>query len=224
MSGSHQLLIIEDEAKIAASLVKGLNEQGYSAMSAADGHEGLELFNQRPFDLVILDLMLPGIDGMELLQIIRSRNKNIPILVLTARDGLDDRIKGLDLGADDYLVKPFSFSELTARVRALTRRAFSSDYLYAADLKLDATRRTVIRSGKVILLSQKETDVLRILLEAKGQAVTREMMSRDLWNITHTVLDNNIDVAISGLRRKIDQDFKDKLIETVRGVGFRIRE
>ena len=221
-----RILVVEDEEKLADAISRGLTHKGYAVDTITDGKKGFTRISlhRNDYDLVILDLMLPSMDGATICREVRELEITVPILVLTARNETETKVDLLLSGADDYLVKPFSFSELTARVRALTRRAFSSDYLYAADLKLDATRRTVIRSGKVILLSQKETDVLRILLEAKGQAVTREMMSRDLWNITHTVLDNNIDVAISGLRRKIDQDFKDKLIETVRGVGFRIRE
>jgi two-component system copper resistance phosphate regulon response regulator CusR len=222
------ILVIEDEKKVAQAIKKGLEAEHYQVELALSGEEGFFRLCSGPFDLVILDLMLPGRDGTEILRTLRRTDKATPVLILTARDALEDKILGLDLGADDYLVKPFAFPELTARIRALVRRGRGDQptRLGAADLEMDLVKRTVTRARQVIILTVKEFDLLEFLLRNGGHVVTRDMLARDVWKETlrATPLDNVIDVHIGRLRRKVDDPFSEKLIHTVRGVGFVLSE
>ncbi|MBP7706564.1 MAG: response regulator transcription factor [Candidatus Aminicenantes bacterium] len=222
------ILVIEDEKKVGLALKKGLESEHYQVELALTGEDGFFLLSSGEFDLVILDLMLPGRNGTEILRTLRKTDKKTPVLILTARDALEDKIFGLDLGADDYLVKPFAFPELTARIRALLRRGRGDPRtkLGLADLEMDLIKRTVTRDRQVITLTVKEFDLLEYLLSNSGHVVTRDMLVRDVWKETlrATPLDNVIDVHIGRLRRKIDDLFAVKLIHTVRGVGFILSE
>lgn len=223
-----KILVIEDEKKVALALQKGLESEHYDVQVALTGEEGFYLLCSREFDLVVLDLMLPGRDGMEILRTLRRSNAQTPVLILTARDTLEDKILGLDLGADDYLVKPFAFPELTARIRALLRRGRGDEALKLklADLEMDLVKRAVVRGKQAIPLTVKEFEILEYLLQNQGHVVTREMLAREVWKETEraTPLDNVIDVHIGRLRKKIDEPFKGKLLHTVRGVGFILSE
>ncbi len=217
------LLIVEDDAKVANMLKQGLQESGYTTTHARAAQQAMELLDQNAFDLVLLDLGLPGLDGIEVLRHLRAKHNSVPVIILTARDSVDDRVKGLDEGADDYLVKPFAFPELLARIKASLRRSRSEGpVLTLADLKINLVGRSVERAGKAIDLTPKEFDMLVYLLRAGGQIVSREMLARDVWKINSraTPLDNVIDVHVSHLRDKIDRDFDLQLLHTVRGVGF----
>jgi DNA-binding response OmpR family regulator len=222
------ILVVEDEAKVARALKEGLEREAYEVTVARTGEEGYFLLGARSFDLVVLDLMLPGRDGLEILATLRSRHRGIPVLILTARDAVQDRVTGLDAGADDYLVKPFAFPELLARLRALLRRgrADPAPRLRVADLEVDVSGRRVSRGGRDVELTSREFELLQYLLWNRGRVVSREMLVRDVWKETRraTTLDNVIDVHIARLRRKIDDSFTVKLIQTVRGVGFIIKE
>jgi two-component system, OmpR family, copper resistance phosphate regulon response regulator CusR len=223
-----RILIIEDEDKLAKALRKGLEADQFSVSVARTGEDGFFLASTEPHDLIILDLMLPQRDGMEVLSALRQKGVSIPVLILTSRDTVSDRVQGLDAGADDYLVKPFAFPELLARIRAILRRGKSDtgDTLKLADLEMDAGGRTVHREGKELSLTAREFDLLEYLLRQRGRVVSREMLARDVWQETarYTPLDNVIDVHIAHLRRKIDEPFRKKLLHTVRGVGFVLRE
>lgn len=223
---STRVLIVEDEAKIRAAIAEALQLEGWHVEQAGRGREMIALLDQRAFDLVVLDWMLPGRDGLELLQHVRARGAQMPVLMLTARDGVTDRVIGLESGADDYVVKPFAMAELVARCRALLRRPTmgSVEFLRCGDLQLDTRGRTAKRGGEDIPLSPREVDLLEYLLQYQGQIVTREMLERDVWKQSHrfTSLDNVIDVQMMRLRRKIDGEGQEKLIETVRGVGYRM--
>lgn len=222
------ILVIEDEKKVALAIKKGLESEHYEVELALTGEEGFFRLSSRPFDLVILDLMLPGRDGTEILRTLRKNDKETPVLILTAKDTLEDKILGLDLGADDYLVKPFAFPELTARIRALLRRGRGDQTvkLGLADLEMDLVKRTVLRARQAIPLTAKEFELLEYLLRNSGHVVTRDMLARDVWKETlrATPLDNVIDVHIGRLRRKVDEPFSPKLLHTVRGVGFILSE
>ncbi|PYQ05763.1 MAG: DNA-binding response regulator [Acidobacteria bacterium] len=222
------ILVVEDETKVARALSEGLAREGYEVTVARTGEEGYYLLDARSFDLVVLDLMLPGRDGLEILATLRSRDRGIPVLILTARDAVEDRVVGLDAGADDYLVKPFAFPELSARIRALLRRgrAEQSSRLQVADLEVDVAARRVTRGGRILELTAREFELLEYLLRNRGRVVSREMLSRDVWKEAGraTPLDNVIDVHIARLRRKVDEAFDVKLIHTVRGVGFTVKE
>ena len=226
----HQLriLVVEDEAKVARALREGLEHEKYNVVVAPTGEEGFFLVNAEEFDLVILDLMLPDRDGLQVLSMLRKRGLQTPVLILTARDAIEDRVRGLDSGADDYLVKPFAFPELLARVRARLRRSRSEQvpYLKLADLEMDVMSRKVRRGGRFLELTAREFELLEYLLRHKEQIVSREMLARDVWKETAraTPLDNVMDVHINRLRRKVDDPFDRKLIYTVRGVGFVLRE
>jgi two-component system, OmpR family, copper resistance phosphate regulon response regulator CusR len=223
-----RVLVIEDEAKVARALSDGLSREGYEVTVARTGEEGYFLLDSGPFDLVVLDLMLPGRDGLEVLATMRSRRRGIPVLIVTARDSVEDRVIGLDAGADDYLVKPFAFAELLARVRALSRRGRSDApaRLKVSDLEVDASARRVTRGGRTLDLTAREFELLEYLVRNHGRVVSREMLARDVWKETGraTPLDNVIDVHIARLRRKVDDSVEPKLIQTVRGVGFMIGE
>jgi DNA-binding response OmpR family regulator len=222
-----RILIVEDEAKVARALSHGLEREFYEVVVASNGEEGFFRANSETFDLIILDIMLPGRDGFEILTALRKAGSLVPILVLTARDAVEDRVTGLDGGADDYLVKPFAFPELLARVRVLLRRARPDLLrLRLGDLELDVATRKVTRAGLALDLRAREFELLEYLLRHQGQLVSREMLARDVWKALHrgTPLDNVIDVHIARVRRKVDSDFHAKLIHTVRGVGFVLRE
>ena len=223
-----RILVIEDEKKVASALKEGLEGEHYEVVLAETGEEGFFLANAQCFDLVLLDLMLPGKDGLEILETLRKRDLQTPVLILTARDTVNDRVLGLDSGADDYLVKPFAFPELLARIRALLRRGRIDQSLRfkVADLEMDLVTRKVNRSGQDIDLTAKEFDLLEYLLRNQGHVVSREMLTKDVWQITQraTPLDNVIDVHIARLRKKIDDPFNHPLIHTIRGVGFVIKE
>jgi two-component system copper resistance phosphate regulon response regulator CusR len=223
-----RLLVVEDEPKVARALRDGLQAEGYAVTIATTGEEGFFLTTSQPFELLILDRMLPGRDGLEILQALRRQGLLTPVLVLTARDTVDDRVAGLDAGADDYLVKPFAFAELLARVRALVRRGRGDQLLRfsVADLVVDIPSRTVARAGEPVDLTSREFELLAYLVRHKGALVSREMLARDVWEETErgTPLDNVIDVHVARLRKKIDKSQAPRLIHTVRGVGFIIRE
>jgi two-component system, OmpR family, copper resistance phosphate regulon response regulator CusR len=223
-----RVLVVEDERKLAQVLSSALQAEHYDVVVAATGEDGFYRANAELFDLVVLDLMLPGRNGLEILQTLRQRHVETPVLVLTARDGVDDRVLGLDLGADDYLVKPFALPELLARIRALLRRGRPSDVfrLKAADLEVDLVARRVVRGDRSIELTGREFDLLEYLLRHQGHLVSREMLARDVWKEPRraTPLDNVIDVQMTRLRRKVDLEGAPRLIHTVRGVGFVLRE
>ena len=222
------MLIVEDERKLAQVLSSALQAEHYDVVVAASGEDGFYRANAELFDLVVLDLMLPGRSGLEILQTLRQRHVETPVLILTARDGVEDRVLGLDRGADDYLVKPFALPELLARIRALLRRGRSSDILRLklANLEMDLVARRVVRGDRAIDLTGREFELLEYLLRHQGHLVSREMLARDVWKEPHraTPLDNVIDVQMARLRRKVDLDGTARLIHTVRGVGFVVRE
>ena len=226
--GTVHILIVEDETKVAQALREGLEREGYAVTVARTGEEGYYLLDARSFDLVVLDLMLPGRSGLEILGTLRARDRGIPVLILTARDTVRDRVVGLDTGADDYLVKPFAFPELAARIRALLRRGRAEPVsgLRVSDLELDVAARRVTRGGRGLELTAREFELLEYLLRNRGRVVSREMLAREVWKETDraTPLDNVIDVHIARLRRKIDDGFESKLIHTVRGVGYIVKD
>jgi DNA-binding response OmpR family regulator len=223
-----RVLIVEDERKLAQVLSSALEAEHYEVVAASTGEEGFDRANTELFDLVVLDLMLPGRSGLDILQALRQRRIETPVLILTARDGVDDRVRGLDLGADDYLVKPFALPELLARIRALLRRGRPSDVLRlkVADLELDLVARRVNRGDRLVDLTGREFELLEYLLRHQGHLVSREMLARDVWKEPRraTPLDNVIDVQMARLRRKVDTEGAARLIHTVRGVGFVVRE
>ena len=222
------MLVVEDERKLAQVLESALRAEHYDVVVAATGEDGFFRANAETFDFVLLDLMLPGRSGLEILQALRQRHVDTPVLILTARDGVDDRVLGLDLGADDYLVKPFALPELLARIRALLRRGRSSEVLRlkAADLELDLVTRRAARRNRELDLTVREFELLEYLLRHQGHLVSREMLAHDVWKEPHraTPLDNVIDVQMTRLRRKVDVEGSARLIHTVRGVGFVLRE
>lgn len=223
-----RVLVVEDEQKVANALREGLEGERYEAIVEHTGEGAFFRLNTETFDVILLDLMLPGRDGLQILTTLRERGVDTPVLVLTARDTLEDRVIGLDSGADDYLVKPFAFTELLARIRALLRRGRVPDALRFAvgDLEMDLVTRKVVRGGRIVELTAREFELLQYLLRHERQAVSRETLARDIWNETarSTTLDNVIDVHIARLRRKVDLNQPVKLIHTVRGLGFMLRE
>jgi len=218
-----KILIVEDEPKTCDYLQQGLTEAGFVVDVARNGIDGHHLAMTEPYDLVILDIMLPDLDGWRILQALREAGKKAPVLFLTARDSVQDRVKGLDLGADDYLVKPFAFAELLARVRTLLRRGATNAIdttLAVADLELDLMRRRAARAGRRIPLTAKEFALLELLIRHRGEVLPRSMIASQVWDMNFDSDTNVIDVAIKRLRAKIDDAFEPKLIHTVRGMGY----
>ena len=218
-----KILIVEDELKTGQYLRQGLTEAGFVADLARDGTDGLHLALHGEYDLVILDVMLPGLDGWQVLQALRHRGLHMPVLFLTARDQVEDRVKGLELGADDYLVKPFSFAELLARVRTILRRGRGGSEvttLQVADLELDLLRRRVARAGRRIDLTAKEFGLLELLMRRQGEVLPRSMIASQVWDMNFDSDTNVIEVAVRRLRLKIDEAHEIKLIQTVRGMGY----
>jgi len=222
------ILLVEDETKVGNALSAGLKAEGYEIVWAQTGEEGFFHASSRSFDLILLDVMLPGRDGIEVLDTLRKHGNKTPVLLLTAKDAIEDRVLGLDTGADDYLVKPFAFAELSARIRALLRRNQQepSATVTIGQLEIDAKRRTVIREGQRIDLTVREFELLEYLARHHGRIVSRDMLARDVWREVGraTPLDNVIDVHIARLRKKVDDPFAIKLLHTVRGVGFTLSE
>ena len=223
-----KILIVEDEPKTGEYLRQGLNEAGFVADLASNGSDGLHLALHGEYDLVILDVMLPELDGWQVLASLRRRGLEMPVLFLTARDQVEDRVKGLELGADDYLVKPFSFAELLARVRSILRRGRSggldSNVLRAADLELDLLRRRVTRGGKRIDLTAKEFGLLELLMRRQGEVLPRSLIASQVWDMNFDSDTNVIEVAMRRLRLKVDDGQSVKLIQTVRGMGYVLEE
>ena len=219
-----RILVIEDDKAVANFVKKGLESEQYAVDVTGDGEDAQTLVEEANFDLVILDLVLPKVDGLDLLKHICSRKPSPPVLILSGRARVEDRVKGLDLGADDYLTKPFSFSELSARVRALLRRSPSSIgiVLRVGDLELDRAERLVRRAGRRIDLTPREFALLEYLMRNAGRAVTRAMIIEHVWNFSFDTMTNVVDVYINYLRKKVDQDFDQKLIRTVRNVGYEL--
>jgi len=218
-----KLLIVEDESKIREYLRQGLTEAGFVVDTAENGLDGRHLAMTETFDLIILDVMLPDINGWAILQALREAGVDVPVLFLTARGGVDDRVKGLELGADDYLVKPFAFAELLARVRTLLRRGVTPSVdttLAVADLELDLMRRQIARGGKRIKLTAKEFSLLELLMRHQSEVLPRSLIASQVWDMNFDSDTNVIDVAIRRLRAKIDDPFEQKLIHTVRGMGY----
>ena len=219
-----RVLVVEDEPAIADFIVRGLTEQGHAVDRAADGVKALDLLAVGTFDIVLLDVMLPKMDGISVCRTLRERGVKAPVLMLTARDTVEDRVLGLDSGADDYLVKPFAFEELVARIRALGRRepSVTGDVLQVADLALDTATRLASRNGRSIELTAKEYALLEYLLRNPNRVLTRTMISERVWNYETFNVANVIDVYIGHLRRKIDDGEEVKLIHTVRGAGYKL--
>lgn len=221
-----RILIVEDEPKTSAYLAKGLGEQGFVVDVARRGDDGLHLARTLEFDLVILDVMLPGLDGWSIVKAIRHAGLQIPVLFLTARDAVCDRVKGLELGADDYLVKPFAFSELLARVRSILRRgpARQAEIMRVADLEIDTARSRAARAGERLELTPKEFGLLSLLARRTGEVLSRTLIAEQVWDMNFDSDTNVIDVHIRRLRAKVDDPFESKLIHTVRGRGYVLEE
>jgi len=223
-----RILVVEDEQKVANALKEGLEGERYDVTVASTGEDAFFQVNTTRFDIILLDWMLPGRDGIQVLTTIRKRGLETPVLLLTARDGLLDRVHGLNSGADDYLVKPFAFEELLARIRALLRRGRTKDSLRLSvgDLEMDLVTRKVLRGGQNVDLTAREYELLEYLMRHDNQVVTRDTLARDVWKETTrgTPLNNVIDVHIARLRRKLEQENSTKLIHTVRGIGFMLRD
>ena len=218
-----RVLVVEDEKRIADFLSRGLQSAGYTVEVANTGTQAIEIVHSNEFDLVVLDLGLPDMDGLQVLQKIKNRKTIPPVLILSARDSVDDRVKGLEQGADDYLVKPFAFVELLARVRALLRRGQPApERLQVADLALDCIRRKVTRGSEAIELAPKEFGILEYMMRNKGRPLSRTMIVEHVWDMDYDGLTNIVDVYIRHLRSKIDDKYPQKLIQTVRGIGYMI--
>jgi len=221
-----RILLVEDNHRLSHSLKMSLTEEGYAVDVAYDGQEGQELAEFGPYDAIILDVMLPKRDGLQVCQNLRHQRINIPIIMLTARDTVDDRVKGLDSGADDYLLKPFAMSELLARLRALLRRDAPSktNFLEVGDLSVDPATHFVTRAGRRVELTAKEYTLLEYFMRHPNQLISREMVENHVWNYDFDSISNVVDVYLRRLRRKIDDPFEVKLFETIRGAGYRLRQ
>jgi two-component system copper resistance phosphate regulon response regulator CusR len=221
-----RILVVEDERKVLRSLERGLQAEGYDVVAVATGEEGFQQAAAQPFDCVVLDLLLPGRDGLQVLGDLRQIGNKVPVLILTARDAVEDRVIGLDAGADDYLVKPFAFAELLARLRVLLRREREGreTVLRADDLEVDLLNRRASRAGQELPLTLREFEVLAYLLRHKNQIVTRDMLGREVWKEPNYALTNVIDVYINLLRRKVEKPGQRTLLHTLRGVGYSLRE
>ncbi|HEY9073679.1 MAG TPA: response regulator transcription factor [Desulfobaccales bacterium] len=221
-----RLLVVEDDAKIASFVIKGLEQAGFAVDHAADGEDGLHLALNEVYDAAIIDLMLPKLDGLSLIEKLRQQQKNTPVIILSARRSVADRIKGLQTGSDDYLVKPFSFAELLARVQALIRRGCGAAHpsrLAAGELVMDLLSREVTRRGEKIDLQPREFALLEYLLRHAGQVVSKTMILEHVWDYSFDPQTNVVDVLVCRLRNKVDRDFEAKLIHTIRGVGYVLR-
>ncbi len=217
-----RILLVEDDSGVAGFIVKGLTEERYAVDQSADGEEGYVMANAIPYDLIILDVMLPSLDGISICRRLRSQGKSVPIILLTAKDTIEDRVTGLDMGADDYLTKPFAFPELLARIRSLLRRGSGQPAirLKVADLQMDPITHQVSRAGQVQTLTNKEYAILEYLMRNENRVLTRSAIIEHVWDIQYDNLTNIVDVHIRSLRTKIDKDFSIPLIHTVRGVGY----
>jgi two-component system, OmpR family, copper resistance phosphate regulon response regulator CusR len=220
-----RVLVVEDERKLLRALERGLRAEGYEVVTAATGNEGSTIALAQSFDAVVLDWMLPGRDGLQVLADLHRAGRAVPVLLLTARDAVEDRVTGLDAGADDYLVKPFAFAELLARLRVLLRgRGERETVLRAGELEVDLLERRAVRGGEEVTLTQREFEVLVYLLRHKNQAVTRDMLGREVWKEPAHALTNVIDVYINALRRKLERPGRSPRIRTLRGVGYSLRD
>ena len=221
-----RLLVVEDQKDLNKIITKHLTAEGYSVDSCFDGEEALDYIDMADYDGIILDIMMPKMDGLAVLRQMRAEGNDTPVLFLTARDAVEDRVEGLDTGASDYLIKPFAFEELLARIRAMTRKAsgIQSSTFTAADLVMDTAAHTVSRGGRDITRSAKEFALLEYLLLNKGKVLSRTMIENNLWNFDYAGGTNAVDVYIRYLRKKIDDDFEQKLIHTVRGSGYILKE
>ena len=221
-----RLLVVEDQKDLNKIITKHLTAEGYSVDSCFDGEEALDYIDMADYDGIILDIMMPKMDGLAVLRQMRAEGNDTPVLFLTARDAVEDRVEGLDTGASDYLIKPFAFEELLARIRSMTRKAsgIQSSTFTAADLVMDTAAHTVSRGGRDITLSAKEFALLEYLLRNKGKVLSRTMIENNLWNFDYAGGTNAVDVYIRYLRKKIDDDFEQKLIHTVRGSGYILKE
>jgi two-component system OmpR family response regulator len=222
-----RILVVEDDSKIASFVEKGLRQAGYAVDTVADGEEGLAMAQVNPYDAAVVDIMLPGMDGLSLIEALRRRRINTPVIILSAKRSVDDRIRGLKAGGDDYLTKPFSFSELLVRIQALMRRAgmqTSPTTLEAGDLKVDLLTREIRRGEQSIELQPREFSLLEYLLRNKGTVVSKTMILEHVWDYHFDPQTNVVDVLVSRLRSKIDKDFDVKLIHTLRGVGYVLKD
>jgi len=221
-----RILLVEDDRRSREFLAKGLAEEGYIVDVAADGEDGLHQALDREYDLVILDVMMPKRDGWSVLSALRVKGKTMPVLFLTARDTVPDRVKGLELGADDYLVKPFAWAEFTARIKTLLRRgpARQAEVLQVGDLEIDLPKMKARRGGKVIDLTAKEFQLLSLLARRSGDVLSRTTLAEQVWDMNFTTDSNAVDVAMGRLRRKVDEPFPRKLLHTVRGLGYVMEE
>tara|TARA_B100000686_G_scaffold346131_1_gene432056 strand:- start:358 stop:1023 length:666 start_codon:yes stop_codon:yes gene_type:complete len=220
-----RVLIVEDEKKVVGFIKKGLEEELYAVDAAEDGEEGLTMAEDNSYDLIVLDIMLPKIDGLEVLSRLRKKNINTPIILLTAKDSVEDKVTGLNLGADDYLTKPFAFSELLARVRSLLRRGSDGKtILKVSDLTLDLVRHKVKRNEEEIELTGKEYSLLEYFMRNPGKVLTRTMIAEHVWDYNFDTFTNVIDVYVNHLRKKIDKNYSQKLLHTLRGVGYVMKD
>lgn len=221
-----RILLIEDEKRLSHYIKKGLEEQGFAVDQAHDGEEGLYLAKEESYDVIILDVMLPTLSGLEVCNRLRKENRMTPIIMLTAKSETDDKIEGLDSGADDYLTKPFEFAELKARINAQLRRSYRqvSNTLIIADLEVDTAKHTVVREGKPIKVTPKEFSILELLMRNKYEVVTRTQLIEHVWDYNFDSMSNVVDVFVGTLRKKIDKSSKTKLIHTVHGVGYVISD
>jgi two-component system, OmpR family, response regulator len=218
-----RLLVVEDDPTIASFLVKGLQESGYAVDAAGDGNRGLQLALTEPYDAAVLDLMLPGRDGLSVLEELRRRRVAVPVLILSAKRSVDDRVKGLQAGGDDYLTKPFAFSELLARIQALIRRSqgvIEPTHLVAADITMDLVTRKVERGGRLLDLRPREFALLEYLMRNAGRVISKTMIMEHVWEYSFDPRTNIVDVLVFRLREKVDREFEVKRIQTVRGIGY----